>query len=247
MRREEKAFIVLGVAGVALLVLNSIFGQYDWWPAVFKKVETHTSGTTIGLTLAIASYLAFTTMAQMRYHSPVAMSENRRWSWNPILDQPIPAGEWYVIMVGGIEAGGFSAHGHDAIVVIHRDGFQQVGVHGRFHAPLRRWLISELPEDARRVIRRDGLHKGGIPIYFGLAPSFIEARVRDYSKETREIARKNIEHDLLQLSTVRTQRTLDQNNKMLAITVQDKAHGPIVSAWRRFKAKGEEDDDHNRE
>lgn len=242
MNRDDRALAIFGGIGAALLIANLVFMQYEWWPAAFKVEKTITQGTLIGLVMMLVAYIAWAQMGEMRSRSPQILTENHRWSWNPMLDRLIPAGDFIGARVGGIQAMGLSMHGHHGTVWVHKDAFRTFGVNAFQLSKVDPTPFEELPHPIRRALRKYALAG---PHHFGWAPSFIEARTKDFSKQTRQLAIHNRQIELSESSDIRFGRAMDQRIRILEVAAGNTGKtkfGRAMNAARRSFRDGDEED-----
>lgn len=234
MRQETALKIIIGI-GIGGLLLHQLFMGYEWWFPTLKLTKTLTQGTFIFGLLTIVAFMALMSLGEMRSRSNVLITETERWSWN-VKDRPYTAGEWLCVRLGGINAWGMSIEGQDGVLVVHKDAWKRMGGSVVALTNSKPAVLGELPQEAQDTIRRWGL-KG--PFHLGYAPSFVEARTRDYSKVARELSLKNREASANTRSAISTIKAMDLRNRQLVQAIEDDGK-PKAVTWLKKQFKPEQ-------
>ena len=226
MRREDLAYLCVGILGGALLVVNAFIGGYEWRPAPFKAEASFTQATVAGFLLMVFAVVAYFVTEGLRGRSSQLFAGNWRTNVNPFKNPLITAGNWRIRVGGGIDDG-INTPGSDGIAVFHKDAYTSLGPHDLILADLSEgWRVSELPPAVARKVRSMKLPTGYIR--FGAVPAYVEMRRPDVVASIIEDANLNRARDAALRSAHGAIHALGINQRKLEHTIEGRAKSPAM-------------------
>lgn len=248
MNRTEKGVLWMAAFGGALFLAQQLFSGWGSWPDGLNENRSYQFGSIAGLAILILSLVAYFAFEGMRAKTNVIITESSKYPFNPAKDLIFPAGPWVVIPWGGLNAMGMSIEGRDGAIIAPALAISTYGPHLLVLADDKIVDFSELPQEAKRVIAKNGIKP---PYTWAVYPSFVEMRRQESGAELIAVSVRNQKEYLRRIVDSTTDKALAQKNRQLAqqVRLQDRPapvrwFGQAFGSGRREVRDDAADDDY---